>query len=89
MGSVIGPLSKTETAAIDDLFQEEPVRKLVPSLRSRDFDVKIKVFDSAYWIKGCSSLGKLRFAVLLEAGTGKRKDTDFCLMDINSADRDI
>jgi uncharacterized protein (DUF2252 family) len=41
--------------------------------------------DAAYWVKGCSSLGRLRFAVLL--GVGKRLDEDgaLCLMDIKEA----
>ena len=43
------------------------------------------MLDAAYWVKGCSSLGRLRFAVLL--GVGKRLDEDgaLCLMDIKEA----
>ncbi len=44
---------------------------------------KVKVLDAAYGMKGCSSLGRLRFAVLL--GIGKRKDEEFCLVDIKEA----
>src|SRR6202045_3137795 len=44
-----------------------------------------EVLDAAYWVKGCSSLGRLRFAVLL--GIGKRLNDDgaLCLMDIKEA----
>ena len=38
------------------------LRHLATSLRSRDDDAPV---DAAYWMKGCSSLGLLRFAVLL------------------------
>jgi uncharacterized protein (DUF2252 family) len=36
--------------------------------------------DSAYWMKGCSSLGLLRNATLIRVG--KSKSADFCLIDI-------
>jgi uncharacterized protein (DUF2252 family) len=36
-------------------------------------------------MKGCSSLGRLRFAVLVGIGRDKRKDERFCLVDIKEA----
>ena len=33
----------------------------------------VEVLDAAYWTKGCSSLGLLRFAVLLGIGNGKEQ----------------
>jgi uncharacterized protein (DUF2252 family) len=36
-------------------------------------------------MKGCSSLGKLRYAVLLNVSNGKRTKDDFCLIDIKEA----
>jgi uncharacterized protein (DUF2252 family) len=79
------PLSKEETKAIEELFQEESVRRLVAALKSRQDDAKIELLDAAYWMKGCSSLGKLRFAVLLDVRGKKKKDRDFCLIDIKEA----
>ena len=78
-------LSREETAAISALFEGEPVRRLVAQLKSRDDRAAIEVLDAAYWMKGCSSLGKLRFAVLLNVSNGKRKHDDFCLIDIKEA----
>ena len=78
-------LSREETAAISALFEGEPVRRLVAQLKSRDDKAAIEVLDAAYWMKGCSSLGKLRFAVLLNVSNGKRKHDDFCLIDIKEA----
>jgi uncharacterized protein (DUF2252 family) len=52
------------------------------SLKGRDQHEKVKVLDAANWMKGCSSLGRLRFAVLLEVGKKKRKTERFCLVDI-------
>ena len=76
-------LSKPERAAIDDLFQTPPLRHLATSLRSRDDDAPIEVLDAAYWMKGCSSLGLLRFAALLEIGD--RKKRGLALMDVKEA----
>jgi uncharacterized protein (DUF2252 family) len=82
-GSKFWSLSKSEKAAIDGLFQTPPLRHLATSLRSRDDDDPIKVVDAAYWMKGCSSLGLLRFAVLLEIG--RRKKASLALMDVKEA----
>jgi uncharacterized protein (DUF2252 family) len=84
-GERFWPLTKEEQKAIDELFQEEAVRKLVTSLKSRANDARIEVLDAAYWMKGCSSLGRLRFAVLLKVGKGKKRDDEFCLIDIKEA----
>jgi uncharacterized protein (DUF2252 family) len=78
-------LTKQESRAIDELFQNEAVRKLVTSLKSRPDDAQVEVLDAAYWMKGCSSLGRLRFAVLLRVANGKKKNCEFCLIDIKEA----
>jgi uncharacterized protein (DUF2252 family) len=78
-------LAKDEMKAIEGLFEHEEVRKLVTSLKSRPDDSRIDVLDAAYWMKGCSSLGRLRFAVLLNVSQGKSKDDEFCLVDIKEA----
>ncbi len=85
LGERFWPLSRQESKAIHDLFSQEPVRRLVASLKSRDDDAQVEVLDAAYWMKGCSSLGKLRYAVLLNVGNGKRDKDDFCLIDIKEA----
>jgi uncharacterized protein (DUF2252 family) len=85
LGERFWALSDEEKTEIDRLFEEEPVRKLITSLKHRDDDAKIRVLDAAYWMKGCSSLGRLRYAVLL--GVGPKKDREFCLVDIKEAVR--
>lgn len=81
-GERFWPLAKEERKAIEQIFVREDVRKLVASLKSRPNDAKIDVLDAAYWMKGCSSLGRWRFAVLLSVGRGKSGDDEFCLVDI-------
>jgi uncharacterized protein (DUF2252 family) len=78
-------LKREESAAIAALFKQETVRKLVTSFKSRPNDASIEILDSAYWMKGCSSLGRLRFAVLLAVRTGKKREDEFCLVDIKEA----
>lgn len=85
LGKRFWPLSKAENAAIKKLFEEEQFRRLVTLLRSRDDDAMVEVLDAAYWVKGCSSLGRLRFAVLLKVNGEPRGRPGFCLMDIKEA----
>jgi uncharacterized protein (DUF2252 family) len=61
------------------------VRLLVTALRSREDDARVEVLDAAYWRKGCSSLGRLRFAVSLGVGKSQTKEGEVCLMDIKEA----
>jgi uncharacterized protein (DUF2252 family) len=85
LGTRFWALSPEEKAEITKLFDTEDARKLITSLKHRDTGAKIRVLDSAYWMKGCSSLGRLRYAVLL--GVGPKKDKEYCLVDIKEAVR--
>jgi uncharacterized protein (DUF2252 family) len=79
LGRNFWALSKPERDEIDRLFESKEAKALVASLRKHRKNHKVKVLDAAYWMKGCSSLGRLRYAVLL--GIGK----SFCLIDIKEA----
>jgi uncharacterized protein (DUF2252 family) len=84
LGDRFWSLSGPEKAAIDELFSTDAARRLITSLKSRKKDARVTVLDAAYWMKGCSSLGLLRYAVLV--GVGKaNKSKDFCLLDIKEA----
>ncbi len=85
LGRKFWPISKDEERDIEKLFGDDEMHKLATMLRSRDDDARVKLIDAAYWMKGCSSLGRLRYAVLLQVGGKKRKDSDYCLMDIKEA----
>jgi uncharacterized protein (DUF2252 family) len=84
LGKRFWPISRQERREIADMFQGEEMRRLAALLRSRDDDASIDLLDAAYWVKGCSSLGRLRFAILLGIGD-KRGKTDYCLMDVKEA----
>jgi uncharacterized protein (DUF2252 family) len=85
LGTRFWPLTKQEKSGIAELFGREDVRCLVTSLRSRKNGARIEVLDAAYWVKGCSSLGRLRYAVLLGVGKDLSKKGALCLMDIKEA----
>jgi len=83
LGKRFWPLLKLERQAIEALFTQESTRKLATALRHRDNDAELRVLDAAFWRKGCSSLGGLRFAVLAAVDSGKRER--HCLIDIKQA----
>ena len=85
-GKNFWPLSSVEHKEIKRIFQAVEVRKLITTVKNRDSDDKIEVLDAAYWVKGCSSLGRLRMSVLVGIGKKKkRKKNGFCLIDIKEA----
>jgi uncharacterized protein (DUF2252 family) len=85
LGKRFWPLSSAERSAIETLFGTERLRRLATSLRSRADDAAVEVRDAAYWMKGCSSLGRIRFAVLLAVGDQKSGDGSLCLIDVKEA----
>jgi uncharacterized protein (DUF2252 family) len=86
LGKRFWPLDTAERDAIVALGASENVRRLLTHLKSRDDEATVEVVDAAYWVKGCSSLGRLRYAVLLRLGSKeKKKGGEVCLIDIKEA----
>jgi uncharacterized protein (DUF2252 family) len=85
LGKRFWPLNPQERAEIERIFATEEARRLVTTLRFRKNDARVTVLDAAYWKKGCSSLGRLRFAVLLGVGKNRAKKGGLCLIDIKEA----
>jgi uncharacterized protein (DUF2252 family) len=83
LGSKFWALTKSERDDIGALFDRPALRHLATSLRSRDDNADVAVIDAAYWMKGCSSLGLKRYAVLIGIGEGKKRD--LALMDVKEA----
>ena len=84
LGKHFWPIIDAERTDLKALFADEKVRRMVTSLRGRDDDATLEVLDAAYWVKGCSSLGKLRYAVLVAIG-----GSELCLIDIKEASKAI
>jgi uncharacterized protein (DUF2252 family) len=85
LGKRFWPLSKHERREVAALVETRELRRLATSLRSRDDGARVELVDAAYWMKGCSSLGRLRLAVLLRIGDGAYRDGGLCLMDVKEA----
>jgi len=85
LGSKFLKLDEPELAALKALFAEEDVRATILSLNNRDVDDRVKLVDAAYWVKGCSSLGTLRFAALVAVGGSKRLPDSHALIDLKEA----
>jgi uncharacterized protein (DUF2252 family) len=85
LGKRFWRLSREEQRAIGALFETEAVRRLATSLRTRKNNAAVEVLDAAYWVKGCSSLGRLRLAVLLGIGEDYQEEGGLCLMDVKEA----
>ena len=85
LGKRFWPLSRHEHREVAALIETTAVRRLATSLRSRDDGAEVELVDAAYWMKGCSSLGRLRLAVLLRIGDGTHRDGGLCLMDVKEA----
>jgi uncharacterized protein (DUF2252 family) len=85
MGKRFWPITAAEKKEIERIFKLPEVRDLITSLKDRDKGDEVEVVDAAYWMKGCSSLGRLRYAVLLGVGKKKKNSEGFCLIDIKEA----
>ncbi len=59
--------------------EDEALRRL----SGRRAEDPVAFVDAAYWVKGCSSLGRLRYAVMLRVGEGPAARP--CLIDIKEA----
>ncbi len=85
LGKRFWPISDEERDGLSALIHSTSIAHLATTLKSRDDDVRVEMLDAAYWVKGCSSLGGLRFAVLLSIGESKSGPAEMCLMDFKEA----
>lgn len=83
LGRKFWALSSLELRGVERLFETDAVHALISGLKGRDPAEPVELLDAAYWIKGCSSLGRLRYAVLLKVGGGV--GADLCLVDVKEA----
>jgi uncharacterized protein (DUF2252 family) len=83
LGKRFWMLDKKERTSIEALFRDEAVTAKIRQFKGREPETKISVVDAAYWMKGCSSLGRHRYAILL--GIGKKRDRSYCLIDLKEA----
>ncbi len=86
LGKHFWTLAHEERRALEALFAEDAVREMLTLFKGRPGKAEVELVDAAYWMKGCSSLGRLRYAALLRVGA---KDGDgpgeLCLVDLKEA----
>jgi len=84
LGKRYWPVTDEERAELEELVASDGVRELVTQLVGRCDKSSIDLVDAKYWVKGCSSLGRLRYALLLRV---KRKGAarELCLIDVKEA----
>ena len=72
-----------ERKSLNQMFASDSIKPSLTSLRGRANDDAVELLDAAYWMKGCSSLGRLRYAAILRIGSGT--DSSLCLVDVKES----
>jgi uncharacterized protein (DUF2252 family) len=85
LGKKFWPVTDGERQEIESLFDRDDICRVVTMIEGRDDDATVEMIDAAYWMKGCSSLGSLRFAVLAGVTDKDSKSPEYCLLDIKEA----
>ena len=84
LGKKFWTLREGERDALKALFADPDMQRRILSLEPRDEDRAVRLVDAAYWMKGCSSLGLLRYAAILEI-RGAKGRADYAIVDIKEA----
>jgi uncharacterized protein (DUF2252 family) len=85
LGRKFWALEGDEQAALEALIEQDDVKAMMLMLKGRTSDDRVALVDAAYWKKGCSSLGNLRFAALVEIGGSKKVPGEYALIDLKEA----
>jgi len=83
LGKRFWAIDTVEREALAELFDDPAVLRTILSL-AKEEEVKTRLVDAAYWMKGCSSLGLLRYAAIV-AVKGDAKREDYALIDVKQA----
>lgn len=84
LGKRFWVLAPEERDALRRLFADERVAAMVLSLKGKEKAREIRLIDAAYWMKGCSSLGLLRYAAIVGLRGGKGH-WSYALVDLKEA----
>ena len=86
LGKRFWPIAASEREALGALIETADTRELLTRLETRGgsnkSDRDVALVDAAYWMKGCSSLGRLRYAVLVRIGA---ENPSMALVDVKEA----
>lgn len=59
LGPKFWKLTSSERKQVQQLFDEHGLHHLIQTITGNEKTKNVRVFDAAYWMKGCSSLGRL------------------------------
>jgi uncharacterized protein (DUF2252 family) len=84
LGKKFWELDPGERDGLAAVFADAEVCRMVLSLDGKDRDRSVRLADAAYWMKGCSSLGLLRYAAIASLKNAKGR-SDHALIDLKEA----
>ena len=84
LGKKFWALEPDERSALDELFADPEIKRAILSLDGKDRARELRLVDAAYWMKGCSSLGLLRYAGIIAIRGAKGRE-DYALVDLKEA----
>ena len=84
LGKKFWALEDHERTALIALFEDQEIKRQILSLTPGSDGSEVRLVDAAYWMKGCSSLGLLRYAALISI-RGAKGRADFALVDLKEA----
>jgi uncharacterized protein (DUF2252 family) len=84
LGKKFWTITEEERTDLQSLVASDEFSQLLLTLGGKE-PKHAELLDAAYWMKGCSSLGNLRFALLM--GIGSKKHPEYRLLDIKEATR--
>jgi uncharacterized protein (DUF2252 family) len=84
LGKKFWALTAKERTSLEALFADPQVAHMILSLKSKPADREVRLVDAAFWKKGCSSLGLLRYAAIVALMTSKGR-WSYALVDLKEA----
>jgi len=84
LGKKFWALDGKERDGLQTVFADADVAAMILSLDHKDKDRSVRLIDAAYWMKGCSSLGLLRYAAIIGLKNAKGR-SDYALIDLKEA----
>jgi uncharacterized protein (DUF2252 family) len=82
LGKRFWAIADGEREALLTMFEDDELHRMIGLLEGNE-RADVEVVDAAYWMKGCSSLGRLRYVVVLRVGS--EADNSLCLVDVKEA----
>ena len=82
LGAKYWPMAADERDRLRDLLASDAVAAPWRAFTGAAADAPVELLDAAYWMKGCSSLGRLRYAAIARLGDGQ-----LALLDVKEATR--